>query len=135
MPRLDTDIVVLPVEVVNELAGLPNAAASNILALAYDLVGGMCGLSMLRDVELHHRMVHRRITANLALLAPELEAEVSECLTELFPQQTEDWVEVTPYPILLKLAARIFSRIIVGPELCRDKRWLDFATQFTENGQ
>lgn len=124
----------LPEEVVDELAGLQDTVASNILALQYDLVGGWCGLGILDDANLHHRVVGRRITPNLPRLTAELEEEVHGAFEDYLPHSKDGWVEVNPYTILNRLAARVFSRIVVGPEYCRDERWLQFAMNFTENG-
>lgn len=128
-------MVVLPDSVVEELAGLPNAIASNILALQYDLVAAWTGLSMLQDVNLHLRVVQRRLSPNMRRITLDLEDEVTNAIDTLFPQPSHgEWVEMDLYHVMMELSARVFSRMVVGPQFCRDPRWVDFSINFTENG-
>ncbi|EXA29558.1 hypothetical protein FOQG_14774 [Fusarium oxysporum f. sp. raphani 54005] len=134
LPRLDTDIVMLPSSVLEELAGLPNAIASNILALQYDLVAAWTGLSMLQDVNLHLRVVQRRLSPNMRSLTLDLEEEVTNAVGALFPQTSNgEWAEMDLYHVMMEVSSRVFSRMVVGPHFCRDPKWVDFAMNFTEN--
>lgn len=40
-----------------------------------------------------------------------------------------DWTSVAPYPILMKLFARVSARVMVGPELCGDE-WQRISLQY-----
>lgn len=128
-------MVILPDSVVEELAGLPNSIASNILALQYDLVAAWTGLSMLQDVNLHLRVVQRRLSPNMRRITLDLEEEVTDAIQTLFPQTSNgEWVEMNLYHVMTKVSARVFSRMVVGRQFCRDPRWVDFSINFTENG-
>lgn len=47
----------------------------------------------------------------------------------------DEWVTIQPYHSILKLVARISARIFLGLPLCRDERWLEISTDFTENSE
>lgn len=41
-----------------------------------------------------------------------------------------DWKEIAYKPMLLRLVARISSRVFVGPELCANEEWLDVSVNY-----
>ena len=46
-----------------------------------------------------------------------------------------EWVTIKPYHQILDLVSRVSARIFLGLDFCRDPRWLEISTQFTENGR
>jgi len=46
-----------------------------------------------------------------------------------------EWRTIKPYPSILRLVARISARVFLGLPLCRDEKWLEISTEFTENGK
>ena len=45
--------------------------------------------------------------------------------------QSSEWTEVYIFAKLLRIVAMVSGRIFVGPELCRDERYLDAAINYT----
>ncbi|KAF4621498.1 hypothetical protein G7Y89_g14576 [Cudoniella acicularis] len=130
--RNDVNMVVLPASTIPELSSLSIEVASGIKALEHDLLGKWTGLDMILESRLHHRLVQRKLTPNLSLVTPGLEDEVSKAISDCFPQ-SPDWTEIQPYHVLLKVSARVSSRVLVGFPICQDPRWLNIAINFTED--
>ena len=101
----------IPPEVVQEVSELPPEIASNISALAFDLVGRWTGLNMLVDARLHHRMIQYKLTPNLAASSKSVEDEVKLAIEAHFPKDTDEWVEMTPYFTFMRMASRISGRV------------------------
>ena len=45
----------------------------------------------------------------------------------------DEWAEIRAFDLLIRVISRLASRLFVGPELCRDERWLATSRQYTEN--
>ncbi|CAG8981863.1 hypothetical protein HYALB_00009539 [Hymenoscyphus albidus] len=133
LARSDVNMIVLPASAVTELSSLPNQIANGLLALERDMLGKWTGLHMDVESRLHHKVVQRKVTPNLEILTPTVEEEVRNSFLDYLPQNCEnDWVEIEPYYVLLKVTARISGRVLIGFPICRDERWLDFAMIFTQ---
>lgn len=128
-------MVVLPASAIQELSNLPTEVASGIKALERDLLGRWTGLHMITETRLHHRLVQRKLTPNISLITPSLEDEVNLAIEENFPRDTDNWSPVQPYFALLKVSARVASRVLVGSPWCHNPEWLDIATNFTEDSR
>ncbi|KAH3973952.1 hypothetical protein HBH64_162160 [Parastagonospora nodorum] len=129
--RIDGNIVILPQDVLEELSSLPSTVVSPHGALEKDLLGPHTGIDLILESRLHHTIVQRKLTPRLPLLTPALEIELSSAVEEHFPA-CDDWTEFQPYQVLAKISARISARALVGPELCRNKTWLDVSVNYTE---
>lgn len=53
-----------------------------------------------------------------------------EAISDELPQ-TSAWTEVKINPKLVRIIAKVSGRLFIGPELCRDERYLDTAINFT----
>lgn len=97
-------------------------------------MGPYTGLNFILHSRLHHRIVQRKLTPNLAKLSPHLEDELGRAVKDLFPKEADhEWTEVQLYPLLLSMTARISARAFVGTSFCRDQRWLDVTINFVED--
>ncbi|KAK8043767.1 cytochrome P450 [Apiospora phragmitis] len=127
-------IVILPPTLLEELSAVPSPVASPHGALERDLLGPYTGLNLILESRIHHSIVQRKLTPRLPLLTPALEEELRFAFQESFlAPQNGDWAEFQPYQIFGNISARLTARALVGPGFCRDQRWLDVATQFTED--
>ncbi len=48
-----------------------------------------------------------------------------------YPNKCSDWTPLKPYEIFVDVIARITARVMVGPELCRNKEWLELSIGVT----
>ncbi|ORY11853.1 cytochrome P450 [Clohesyomyces aquaticus] len=130
--RGDGNIVVLPLEVIEELSTIPSNIASPHGALEHDLLGPYTGLNLILESRLHHSIVQRKLTPRLPALTPYIEKELTSAVEDYFPA-CEEWTEIQPFKLLGQVAARLTARALVGPELCRNATWLDISVNYTES--
>lgn len=52
---------------------------------------------------------------------------------ELIAPETDEWVEVQIYEILLRIIARIWARVLIGDPACKNEEWLQISMKYTEN--
>ena len=64
-----------------------------------------------------------------------MEEELVRTLEHDFPDCDENWVAFKPYHVLLLLVARMSARVFVGLPFCRNPKWLEISTRFTENSK
>ncbi|KAI1465431.1 putative cytochrome P450 [Daldinia caldariorum] len=130
--RNDGHVILLPLEVLDELATLPTTVASPNRALEHDLLGHLTGVNLILESRAHHTIVQRRLTPRLGLMIPRLEREIHEACNESLPK-SQEWVEFQPYKALSRVSARIAAQAIVPPEFSHHKRWLEISVEYTEN--
>ncbi|RAK90790.1 putative cytochrome P450 [Aspergillus costaricaensis CBS 115574] len=124
--------LILPISVLEELAGLPPSVASPHAALEHDLLGAYTGLDIILESRMHHTIVQRKLTPRLPSLTPALQRELVASLDELFPD-CADWAEIQPFRVLGKVTARLSARAMLGHTFCRNPQWLDISVHYTEN--
>lgn len=66
----------------------------------------------------------------LEYLTDEISDEASAALQEQLGDNIQEWQEASVKPIVRNLNARLSARVFVGPELCRNKAWLDVSTSY-----
>ncbi|KAK5999071.1 Cytochrome P450 monooxygenase [Cladobotryum mycophilum] len=125
-------IVVLPLNLLEELASLPEKVANPQAALEHDLLGRYTGLNLILENRLHHSIVQRKLTPRLPLLLPRMEKATADSFAQFFPN-SEEWTEFQPYQVLGRISARVAADAIVGPALSNNSEWLDIAFNYTEN--
>ncbi|KAL8861936.1 MAG: hypothetical protein Q9178_001806 [Gyalolechia marmorata] len=124
-------MVVLPVSMVDEIKALPIEKANPTVAHAHNLLGSYTKMDLILHSNLHFRMIQTRLTPMLGSLTGPMENEVKFALNEHFPS-SEEWTKMKPYHTILGLVARTSARVFVGLPLCRNEKWLEISTQFTE---
>ncbi|KAF1962957.1 cytochrome P450 [Byssothecium circinans] len=70
------------------------------------------------------------LTPALARLNGVVYEEVERSLSEEMPE-CEDWTPVNIYMTMCNMVAKISGRVFVGPDLCRDKVYVETAIQYT----
>jgi hypothetical protein len=135
--RNDGNMIILPSSLLEQFSSLPLNIASPRDAVWNDLLGSHNTLNLLRDGKLHASIVQRRLTPKLALLAPKLEEELVAAVEEYFSSipeiDNEKWVNFQPHQELVRISARLSARALVGPELCRNEKWLYISVHYTES--
>ncbi|KAI0466541.1 cytochrome P450 [Xylaria cf. heliscus] len=130
--RTEGNVVVLPYNVLDELATLPTTTAGPSEAIENELMGRYTSIGLILDSKLHHTIVQRRLTPRLPVLAPILEKTVTSAFQQCFPQ-ADDWVEVTPYELFGRISSRTNASTLVGPVISQDPEWLDVSLKYPEN--
>ena len=65
----------------------------------------------------HFNIVRKQLTRNLGNVTPIVAEEVDLALKDYWGTQSE-WHQVEIAPLMLRIMARVTSRIFYGPELC-----------------
>ncbi|KAH7390475.1 cytochrome P450 [Pyrenochaeta sp. MPI-SDFR-AT-0127] len=73
--------------------------------------------------------IRGRLTQSLNYVTADLSDETSKALPSLFGDP-EEWKEVVFKPKILQLVARISSRVFLGPEICKNERWLSISKEY-----
>ncbi|KAL0935965.1 ent-kaurene oxidase [Colletotrichum truncatum] len=125
--RASPNIVVAP-KFMNELKKLPddvlsfNKAIEEFMHAKYTKVE--------TDIDLLPHTVKSSLTPALVRLNPVIADEVVEALRIELPHSS-DWTEVKIMDKLLRIVAMASGRVFIGPELCREEEYLDFAINYT----
>ncbi|KAK5701112.1 hypothetical protein LTR17_022875 [Elasticomyces elasticus] len=85
------------------------------------------------DGELIQETVRVKLTQSLGLIVADMVEETTASVHDYFGEDP-DWHVLDVKKSLLDLVARLTSRIFLGKELCRDKRWLKIAQDYTVDG-
>jgi len=81
------------------------------------------------NVFIHH-VIRSTLTPSLPRLNAGISEEVAESMRLELPQSS-NWSEVLINQKLLRIIAMVSGRVFVGPELCRDERYLDASINYT----
>ncbi|KAF2272943.1 ent-kaurene oxidase [Westerdykella ornata] len=122
------DTVVVPVKFLPELRKLPDSVLSFPEAVADLLHTKYTKISTDEPISAH--VAKADLTPALARLNPIIDEEVEQAMAEEMPP-CEDWTEVYIYMKLVNAVAKVSGRVFVGPELCRNKEYLDAAANYT----
>ncbi|OAA53531.1 Cytochrome P450 [Cordyceps fumosorosea ARSEF 2679] len=72
-------------------------------------------------------LVKAHLAAVTPALVPQLNDELADALAKRLGTDTDSWREMELETTLRRVVAQTLSRLIVGPELCRDEGYLDLA--------
>ncbi|KAI1205060.1 cytochrome P450 [Annulohypoxylon truncatum] len=124
--------IVLSNKFADELRNHPhlnfNKAFAKDFAVGYPGFDGMrVGLS---DDELIQETVRVKLTQSLGLITEDLVDETTDALHHVFGE-SEEWTTSLIREDMLEVVARLSSRVFLGKELCRNRRWLDISKSYT----
>ncbi|KAL5448482.1 hypothetical protein PMIN07_001004 [Paraphaeosphaeria minitans] len=122
------ETVVISPLFLSELRKLPDSVVSFPKAVEDLMEVKYTGL--LADEPLGVHAVRADLTPALARLNPMVYSEVLQALEEVMPT-CEDWTAVNIYGKLVSMVAMITGRVLVGPDLCRDKEFQRLSIEYT----
>ena len=131
--RTDGDVIVLPPSFLDELHSLPKTVANPTDGNMHNLLGNYTGLNILLHTDLHFRVIRGRLTPNLTPTMLAIQDELCYSMRIDYPECRNQWSPIGVYDTILHTVARTSARSFVGAAFCRDVRWLEIVTQFTEN--
>jgi cytochrome P450 len=126
-------MLMLPSKYVPELQGISPKIASPTIAHAFNLSARWTNMDIILKNNLHFRTLQEKLTPNLNHLTSPMQDELDHAVDMDLPECEYDWVAMKPYHTVLRLVSRISARIFLGKPLCRDERWLEISTEYTEN--
>ncbi|KAI1849674.1 hypothetical protein JX265_008011 [Neoarthrinium moseri] len=87
----------------------------------------------LKDDTLIQETVRVKLTQSLNLVTDDLVDETTSSLHDIYGE-SDQWQTIILKDTVLDLVARLSSRVFLGKELCRNKRWLEIAKNYTVEG-
>jgi hypothetical protein len=88
--------------------------------------------AILRD-PYHEHVVHKHLVRNLNAIIPDLEEEVPASVDVVYGLDTESYQKIDALESFMKMVPRLTNRMLVGPVLCREKKFLDAVLSFTKD--
>jgi hypothetical protein len=85
---------------------------------------------ILRD-PYHEHVVHKNLVRNLNAIIPDLEEEVPASVQATYGNDTEGWKKVEVMDSFMRMVPRLTNRMLVGPKLCAEQKYLDAVLGFT----
>ncbi|KAE8445045.1 hypothetical protein EG329_013759 [Mollisiaceae sp. DMI_Dod_QoI] len=114
--------VIIPKHLIKELKSLPD----NVLSASASMKEKFQAQYTTLPVEGHEHgiaFIKSKLTKNLGKYVPSAMEELDYVLQQQF-QSYATWTPIKVNPKLIQIIASVSSRMIVGPELCRNKLWL-----------
>ena len=134
--RGDGNVIVLPLDMIDELAALPDTVATWGGGINHDLLGAYNGIELGTQTRLHRLVVQRKLAPQaVGRLVSDIEDEATAVFEEMFPSHHDKWVEIEPWTEFRQVSARLASRMLVGRPLCRNPKWIETAIYYTENSK
>ncbi|KAK8055059.1 cytochrome P450 [Apiospora rasikravindrae] len=81
----------------------------------------------------HPEIIRHELTKKLNSFADDVVDEMEQALADGWGIDTDEWVEVNVYQTLLRMVARLSTRVFVGLPLCRDPEFLEACESFNRN--
>lgn len=79
----------------------------------------------------HEHVIHKHLVRNLNAIIPDLEEEVPASVEAVYGTNTETYTKVEVLDTFMRMIPRLTNRMLVGPTLCRDRKYLDACLAFT----
>lgn len=132
--RNDCEVTIIPRRYVDEMRDMAEGRLSAMDAHIRNMVGRYTigNLALVRKSDLHRRTIIQRLTPALGNLLPAVLDEMNFAFRTEIPPCPE-WTPISIHVLMVKTVARVFARIFVGPELCRDAEWIETSIRFARN--
>ncbi|KAI1506360.1 cytochrome P450 [Biscogniauxia marginata] len=124
--------IVLPNRFANELRNHPSLNFNKSFAKDFPInYPGFEPIKQgLRDGHLVQETVRVKLTQSLALITGDLVDETIASVHDVFGDNKE-WTTRKIRDDILEVVARLSSRVFLGPDLCRNRRWLEISKSYT----
>jgi hypothetical protein len=126
--------IVVPRSQMSWMFDQPDSVLSTSEAHYDVLQGAYCFVEpiILRD-PYHEHVVHKNLVRNLNAIIPELEEEVPATIEAIYGVDTEAYRTVEILDSFMRMIPRLTNRMLVGPKLCREQKYLDAVLSFTKD--
>jgi cytochrome P450 len=81
----------------------------------------------------HEHVVHKHMVRNLNTIIPDLAEEIPASVEAIYGTDTDAFVKVDALNSFMRMIPRLTNRMLVGPELCREQKFLDAVLGFTQD--
>ncbi|OJD18787.1 hypothetical protein AJ78_01194 [Emergomyces pasteurianus Ep9510] len=126
------EITVLPPDVADEIKGDDRMSLRDFTRKSF--FGHLPGFEIFNSSPTVLRMgksvIQRQLTTHLNKVTKPLSDEATLSFREIFTDNKE-WHQISLKKELLRIIARISSKVFLGDELCHDERWLEVTINYT----
>jgi len=124
--------IVMPREQMSWMFDQPDSVLSTSAAHYEFLQGDYCFVepAILRD-PYHEHVVHKNLLRNLNAIIPDLAEEVPVAVDSIYGTNTDTYTKVDVLDTFMRMIPSLTNRILVGPTLCRERKFLDAVLSFT----
>ncbi|KAF7536103.1 hypothetical protein G7054_g4850 [Neopestalotiopsis clavispora] len=125
-------VIVLPNRFADEIRNHPHLSFMKSLAKDFfiDYPGFEAHRSAIKDPKLAQDIVRVQLTQSLGLITGDIVDETTTTLQEILGNNNE-WQMCCLKNDVSEIVARLSSRVFLGTNLCRNKRWLDISKNYT----
>ncbi|KAI8627734.1 cytochrome P450 [Xylariaceae sp. FL1651] len=125
--------IIVPNRFADELRS--NPALNFNKAFIHDFFPQYPGMEPLAEFSSHDSVtaetIRTKLTQSLGLVTGDLVDETTRCLTDLYGDAHDmQWRTVVLKETVLDMVARLSSRVFLGKDLCRQKKWLAIAKTY-----
>ncbi|KAF2826918.1 cytochrome P450 [Ophiobolus disseminans] len=124
--------IVIPRAQMSWMFDQPDSVLSTSAARYEILQGDYCFVEpiILRD-PYHEHVVHKNLVRNLNAIISDLAKEVPVAVQTICGMDMESWTKVEVMDVFMKMIPSLTNRMLVGPTLCREPKYLDAVLSFT----
>lgn len=88
--------------------------------------------AILRD-PYHEHVIHKNLVRNLNTIIQGLQEEVPASVEAIYGMDTENYQKIDVMDSFMRMVPRLTNRMLVGPVLCCEQKYLDAALSFTKD--
>ncbi|PON27756.1 hypothetical protein TGAM01_v203523 [Trichoderma gamsii] len=80
-----------------------------------------------------NRVLQKHLARHLPAIIPNVDEETQLVVGTMFGDDTENWKSFTLWKLWMEIVPRVINRLLVGPELCRNKQFVDNMTNVSND--
>jgi hypothetical protein len=80
-----------------------------------------------------NRVMHKHLARHLSTVLPNVDDEIRHVVSTSFGDDTENWKSITLWDLWLEIVPHVTNRLLVGPEICRNKQFINGMVNFTND--
>ncbi|KAK5313775.1 hypothetical protein LTR93_010772 [Exophiala xenobiotica] len=125
----DEPYIVIPPKYIDEVKFLLND--TDAIVEGIDEMNAAKYSTIYADNQERNHIIKSQLATHLGKVVPDVADELEYAFGIELPPAKE-CTNITLYPTIMRIVARLASRVFVGPELCRNEDWLRLSTAYTE---
>ncbi|KAA8569824.1 hypothetical protein EYC84_002167 [Monilinia fructicola] len=132
LPTAAHPTIILPIKYINEIKSLPPNKISFLEEFRDRYYGHYTAFANNVEGDAVTASVKVDLTQSIARALENMQPETELAFATEMPKTTE-WRDITLYPIILRIVAKVSGRVMVGEPLCRNEKWIEISTTYTRD--
>ncbi|KAL6853207.1 cytochrome P450 [Trichoderma novae-zelandiae] len=80
-----------------------------------------------------NRVMHKYLARHLSTVIPNVDDEIRHAVDTALGTDTDSWKSIKLWDLWLEIVPHVTNRLLIGPEICRNKQFLDGMVNFTND--